>query len=178
MPCLFCVMWTIGAEPYHQIELGGREDRPRRQRRLGAAGVALPQCTPFWFAVRQAPARRTREAFRPAPGESASRHFSSFRRAARTPRPTGLVETAPCCVPSRTSLTALGISAIRKAGSRRGIVGTQEGLYASPKRLRPLEVDCTIVAHIGSSVRINGADCAPLAVRSSQHCAELGVNPN
>ena len=52
-----------------QIELGGREDRARRQRSLGVAGIALPQCTLLELAVRRSSARRTYEAFGPAPGE-------------------------------------------------------------------------------------------------------------
>jgi hypothetical protein len=48
------------------------------------------------------------------------------RRAARTPHPTGLVQTAPCRVPWCISLSALTISAIRKAGSWRRLVGNQE----------------------------------------------------
>jgi hypothetical protein len=57
--------------------------------------------------------------------KSASRQFPRFRKAARTPRPTGLVETAPYCVPWCTPLSALMISVIRKAESWRRIAGNQ-----------------------------------------------------
>ena len=111
MPCLFCVMWNMAQSHTIRSSLVAAKIIPavsdvwvRQALHCHSARFFSSQCAKPPHAGHAKPSRQRQE-------KAPRGIFSSFRRAARTPRPTGLVETAPCCLPSCTSLTAIRLPA-------------------------------------------------------------------